>query len=199
MHSMADSAISQRDQKRWESSQRITECAQALTVDRGLDGFTMDDLAEAAGVSRRTLFNYFRSKTDAILGVAPDVPDAAVEAFRSGGPHGDLIDDLIELVRIAVAVMPPDREHTGRGRRILASEPRLLAAAHQRFEAVTVEFTELVLEREGTDFGASRARLLLRLMLALLDLALDRFTADEDRSLVDLFEDEVREARALLA
>ena len=107
MHSMADSAISQRDQKRWESSQRITECAQALTVDRGLDGFTMDDLAEAAGVSRRTLFNYFRSKTDAILGVAPDVPDAAVEAFRSGGPHGDLIDDLIELVRIAVAVMPP--------------------------------------------------------------------------------------------
>ncbi|MDF1604550.1 TetR family transcriptional regulator [Nocardioides sp. YIM 152315] len=196
---MTDSAMTLREQKRWETSHRITVCAQALTAAHGLDGFTMEELAEAADVSRRTLFNYFPSKTDAVLGEPPEIPEAAVDAFRTGGPHGDLVDDLTELVRIAMSVKQPDRDQAQRARRILAAEPRLLAAAHQRFETITIEFTELVLEREGADFGASRARLLLRLLLALLDVALDRFTADDDRTLVDLFEEQLRDARALLA
>lgn len=199
MHSMVESATTLREQRRWDTSHRITVCAQALTAAHGLDGFTMEELAEAADVSRRTLFNYFPSKTDAVLGAAPELPDADVDTFRAGGPSGNLIDDLTELVRIAVSVKRPERDEAGRARRILATEPRLLAAAHQRFEAITIEFTELVLEREGADFGASRVRLLLRLLLALLDVALDHFIADDgDRSLVELFEEQLRDARALL-
>jgi AcrR family transcriptional regulator len=200
LHSMTESAMSLREQRRWETSRRITLCAQELTGAHGLDGFTMDELAEAADVSRRTLFNYFPSKIDAVLGAAPDIPEAAFDAFRAGGPHGNLVDDLTELVRIATSVTQPEREHAERARRILAGESRLLAAAHQRFETITIEFTELVLEREGADFGHSRARLLLRLMLGLLDVALERFTDESnDRSLIELFEEQVREARTLLA
>ncbi len=91
-----------REQKRWETSHRITLCAQRLTDEHGHDGFTMDDLADAAEVSRRTLFNYFPSKTDAVLGAPPEIPDAVVDTFRAGGPHGHLIDDLTELVRAAM-------------------------------------------------------------------------------------------------
>ena len=71
---MTESAISLREQKRWETSRRITLCAQRLTDAHGIDGFTMDELADAAEVSRRTLFNYFPSKTDAVLGEAPGDP-----------------------------------------------------------------------------------------------------------------------------
>ncbi len=188
-----------REQKRWETSHRITLCAQRLTDEHGLDGFTMEDLADAAEVSRRTLFNYFPSKTDAVLGAPPEIPDAVVDTFRAGGPHGHLIEDLTELVRVAMEVKSPDRGEAQRARRILKSETRLLGAAHQRFEAVTIEFTELVLEREGADFGAARARLLLRLLLALLDVALDSFIDGDDQSLVALFEAQVHEARSLLA
>ena len=67
MHSVTESATSLREQKRWECSHRITLCAQRLTDAHGLDGFTVDDLAAAAGVSRRTLFNYFRNKEDLAL------------------------------------------------------------------------------------------------------------------------------------
>ena len=38
-----------------------------LTLERGLAGFTMQELADAADVSRSTLFNYFPSKADAVL------------------------------------------------------------------------------------------------------------------------------------
>ncbi|MFC7495614.1 MULTISPECIES: TetR/AcrR family transcriptional regulator [unclassified Nocardioides] len=195
---MDESAMSLREQKRWGTSHRITVCAQALTDAHGLDGFTMDELAEAADVSRRTLFNYFPSKTDAVLGAAPEVPDADVDAFRSGGPNGNLLDDLARLARVALAVKSPDRASVQRSRRILAAEPRLLAAAHERFESITQDFTELVLEREGADFDPAGARLLLKLMLCLFDTALVVLVEDEtERALVDIFDEQLVLARTL--
>ena len=88
---------------------RIVRCAQRLCLDAGFDGFTMDELAEAAEVSRRTLFNYFPSKVDAVLGAA-EAPDLAspglqevADRFRDGGPHGLLGEDLAELARHLLA------------------------------------------------------------------------------------------------
>lgn len=78
--------VSLRDLRRWETARRINAAAQVLTEEHGLDGFTLDDLAAAVGVSRRTLFNYFPSKLDAVLGPLPDIAGTDVEEFRAGGP-----------------------------------------------------------------------------------------------------------------
>ena len=89
---------------------RIVRCAQRLCLNAGFDGFTMDELAEAAEVSRRTLFNYFPSKVDAVLGAA-EAPDLAspglqevADRFRDGGPHGlpELREIFGELLGIPV-------------------------------------------------------------------------------------------------
>lgn len=200
MHFMTESATSLREQKRWETSRRITHCAQVLADEHGLDGFTMDDLAAASGVSRRTLFNYFPSKTDAVLGEIPEIPEAAVEAFRAGGPHGNLVDDLTELAHLVLSVKQPDRESIELGRRVLTRDPRMLAAAHQRFELVSEEFAALVLEREGDGYEPFRARLLLRMVLTLFDSALEAFAQEgESRTLVDVFDEHLGAARALFA
>ena len=72
MHSVDESAEKRsRADRRQRMLHRITLTAQRLTDERGLDGFTMDDLAEAVDVSRRTLFNYFPGKVDAVLGPDP--------------------------------------------------------------------------------------------------------------------------------
>jgi AcrR family transcriptional regulator len=201
MHYMSESAtaMSLREQKRWETSHRITTCAQELAAEHGLDGFTMDELAEAAEVSRRTLFNYFPSKTDAVLGAEPEVPEADVATFRAGGPHGTLLDDLAELARKSLETKQVDRASVERARRLLRSEPRLLAAAHDRFESITDAFAELVLEREGAGFDPAHARLLLRLVLSLFDVALDAFVGAGDRTLVEAFDEQLAAARALFA
>ena len=200
MHYMTESAMSLREQKRWETSRRITRCAQRLTDQHGLDGFTMDDLAASAGVSRRTLFNYFPGKADAVLGELPEIPEAAVENFRNGGPHGNLVDDLTELAHLVLAVKQPDRESIELGRRVFTRDPRMLAAAHQRFEVIAEEFAALVMEREGEGFEPFRARLLLRLVLTLFDSALESFAQeDESRTLVDAFDEHIGAARALFA
>jgi AcrR family transcriptional regulator len=201
MHSVTESAnTSIREQKRWETSQRITACAQRLTDQHGLDGFTMDDLAAAAEVSRRTLFNYFPSKVDAVLGEHPEISPSVLAEFHGGGPHGDLVEDLAELARAVLAVKQPDRVHVELVRRLMATNPRLLLAAHERFEAITEEFTALVVEREGAGFGTARARLLLRLLLALFDAALVELLQEgETRPLDELFEAQLSATRELFA
>jgi AcrR family transcriptional regulator len=199
MHFMAESATT-RELKRWQTSHRITVCAQRLTDEHGLDGFTMDELAEAAGVSRRTLFNYFPSKLDAVLGASPEIPEDDLEAFRAGGPHGHLLDDLGALAEAVLTVKEIDRDSLALARRVLTSSPRLIAAAHERFEQHTEEFVALLVEREGPAFGASRARLLIRIVLAIFDASLDVLLTETDGRTIDqIFDEQLRETRALLA
>jgi AcrR family transcriptional regulator len=64
----------------------LVAAAVALFTERGYDETTIDDVATAAGVGRRTFFRYFRSKEDAI---SPD-HDAGLarvaEVFRTAHP-----------------------------------------------------------------------------------------------------------------
>lgn len=91
MHSVLKSATSPRGDRR----AAIITCAQQLAVKSGYSGFTFDDLAQAVGVSRRTLFNHVSSKEEAVLGVLPEVTDEQIETLSSGGPTGHLVDDLV--------------------------------------------------------------------------------------------------------
>lgn len=65
-----------RQQRRERTHTAIHEAALKLVLEKGLKATTTDEIAEAAGVSPRTLFNYFASKEDAVLGLrAPVITD----------------------------------------------------------------------------------------------------------------------------
>ena len=72
-----------RERKKAETRSALSSAALRLALELGPDRVTIEAIAEAAGVSPRTFFNYFASKDDAIVGVAP------VEA-------SDLVRDLVE-------------------------------------------------------------------------------------------------------
>ena len=196
MHSMGVSALRAggRAEKQALTRVRIVRCAQRLCLNAGFDGFTMDELAEAAEVSRRTLFNYFPSKVDAVLGAA-EAPDLAspglqevADRFRAGGPHGRLGDDLAELARHLLATQVIDRESARLRRTVLTSSPRLLGVIHERFETLAEQIVGLVLEREGPDFGPVRARLAVGVLVAVFDSAMEAFAqgGPDDPELADL-------------
>ncbi|GJD61033.1 TetR/AcrR family transcriptional regulator [Methylobacterium frigidaeris] len=56
-----------RARKRQETLQRIAETGLRLFGERGYEATTLDAIAEAAGISRRTFFSYFRSKEEILL------------------------------------------------------------------------------------------------------------------------------------
>lgn len=68
------------ERKRHAVKAGISEVAQELFVSQGYDATTVDQIAAAAGMSRRTFFRYFSTKEDVLTGryelVADDIAEA---------------------------------------------------------------------------------------------------------------------------
>ena len=56
-----------RERKRRETLRRIAEQGLKLFLTNGFEATTLDQIAEAAGISRRTFFYYFKSKEDILM------------------------------------------------------------------------------------------------------------------------------------
>lgn len=56
-----------REATKWHNRRSIVDAAAELAADHGVDGFTVSELAEKAGVSRRTIFNHFTNVGDAVF------------------------------------------------------------------------------------------------------------------------------------
>ena len=156
--------------------------AARLTVERGYDGFTMDDLAERVGVSRRTLFNVVPDKESAVLGLEPDFTTSDEGAlFRDCGPTGDLVPDLLAMFEAVMSRLSgADAEaatqtaadhllYTG----ALAADPKVLAMAHARATRHTQEVAELIASRERWPADDLRARSLAAAVGSLVGVSFD--------------------------
>jgi AcrR family transcriptional regulator len=74
--------VSRRELNKAATRQAITGSTLALLRQHGPGNFTVEDIAEAAGISRRTFFNYFNSTEAAIASVTHGFLDSALEQFR---------------------------------------------------------------------------------------------------------------------
>jgi len=59
-----------RDIKKEKTANDIAEAAFELALERGLDGFVVEDIVQRAGYSRRTFANYFSCKEEAVVTIA---------------------------------------------------------------------------------------------------------------------------------
>jgi AcrR family transcriptional regulator len=73
---------SRRELNKAATRQAITDAALALLRSNGPGHFTVEDIADAAGISRRTFFNYFSSTEAAIAAVTFGFLDKALQQFR---------------------------------------------------------------------------------------------------------------------
>jgi len=64
--------------KREATRQRLADAALALFLESGFDNVTVDQIAKAAGVSRRTFFRHFNSKEKVVF----PFTDARIQAYR---------------------------------------------------------------------------------------------------------------------
>ncbi|GAA2210519.1 TetR/AcrR family transcriptional regulator [Nonomuraea monospora] len=62
-----DTTVGLRERKKAETRQAVHEAALRLVVEHGLDAVTVEAIADAANISRRTFSNYFSGKEDALL------------------------------------------------------------------------------------------------------------------------------------
>ncbi|WP_172979887.1 TetR/AcrR family transcriptional regulator [Agromyces agglutinans] len=184
---MSESAIaSGRTARMAATASRITAVSRRLTAVRGLNGFTIEQLCEEVGVSRRTFFNYFPSKEEAVIGLdEAEEFGRYAERFLGRDSRGwsSAVDDLLELaVEHARAAGFDVAEHAD----LVAAidrEPRLLA----RFIDVSREregqLAELVATREGTSPRDPHVRAVVQVVSTALRMTGEQFhdlgTADD--------------------
>lgn len=113
-----------RERKKVETWTAIHEAAASLAHDRGLEQATVEAIAESAGVSPRTFFNYFPAKEDAVLGFHEPVLDPGEAAKLTGAEDflGQVALVLVAVVRSAIR----DTD-TARRRELLQRHPQLFA------------------------------------------------------------------------
>ena len=73
---------SRREQNKLATRRAIADAALSVLRSKGIGNFTVEDIAEEAGVSRRTFFNYFPSLEASLASVTEGFLDNALEQFR---------------------------------------------------------------------------------------------------------------------
>lgn len=96
---MTELELSRRERKKEETKDRIFKAAMKLFKHKGLDGTTVDEIAEKADVAKGTFFNYFPRK-EAVLGYLPEmwVEEAEAQAVEIIEGSGPAIDGIIDMM-----------------------------------------------------------------------------------------------------
>ena len=100
-----------RERKKRATRAAIHDAAMRLFAQQGFAGTTVDQIAEAADVSRATVFHYFPTKEDIVFGDAPSAVVALAEALQGrpaipavrgwlGGLAGWIEPDLVLQLRL---------------------------------------------------------------------------------------------------
>jgi AcrR family transcriptional regulator len=92
------------------SAHQLAAAAQKLFVERGFEETSVEDIATAVGVSRRTFFRYFATKAD-VLWVESDAEFRRLTAFLAADDGSAPARDVVEAAIIsALAFRPGDEE-----------------------------------------------------------------------------------------
>ncbi|MGI5243610.1 TetR/AcrR family transcriptional regulator [Dactylosporangium sp. CA-139066] len=161
-----------RERKKMATRQALHEAAVSLSIEHGLDRVTVEAIADAAEVSRRTFSNYFTSKEEALL-------------------YGDelRIRMLVDAVRERPAAEAPWAALTGAAvdleRRLGARDPRWVtqvrlvrrhpALAAQQVSTYASMEDEITAEIAARSCAPVRARLMAAAFLVAMRVAVQEW------------------------
>ena len=106
--------------RRGTSRKAIIAAAERLFLERGFGSVSMDELAEAAGVARRTLYNQFASKEDIFREMLLRVSAQLGGAFPPGIETQGEVGDVLRLIARMILELHTHPEYLGFLRMVVA-------------------------------------------------------------------------------
>lgn len=175
--------VTRRGRPPGTSARALEEIALELFSARGFDETTIDQIAVAAGVSKRTFFRYFDSKAD-VLWSAFDFEVDNIRRELSDLPTSLPVIDAVRRAVLAVnhyraADVPELRARMT----LIGSVPELGASAAVHYDAWEQAITDYVAARTGQQCDSLFPRTIGRVTLAACRAAYEQWAQHADADL----------------
>jgi AcrR family transcriptional regulator len=182
-----------RERKRRLTFQRIADAGLKSFLSKGYQETTLDDIAAAAGISRRTFFYYFKSKDEILLvhrdGYIEALRTCVLESASAGQPF-DVVHQA--MLKLAARLQAPQLLATARLMRQTKPLRAQVGGNYLQLEQVVYEsLCELfpAKDRDGL-------RLVSMISVSPLRLAVDKWLEEDGKlPLIDYVEDALRKWR----
>jgi AcrR family transcriptional regulator len=148
-----------RERKKQQTRELLAETARRLFSERGFERVSVAEIARAADVSEKTVFNYFPTKEDLVYWRLESFEEELLEAIRSraaGEPVLEAFGRFVSRPRgMLVAEDEATRERLAGLTRMIAQSPALLAREQQIFAGYTDSLAALIaVETESSSVEA---------------------------------------------
>jgi AcrR family transcriptional regulator len=145
-----------RERKKLDTWHALRSAALQLITEHGYEAVTVEDIAAAAGVSKRTYFNYFDSKEAVVFDPDPDEP-ARWDALAKSRPRSEPIWESLE--QFFLAYLATHAKKLPIQKRLIAASPTLAQLARATSDQFHAFLSAWVAERldlaEGERFDAT--------------------------------------------
>ena len=96
--SVVAAATSLRDRKRDETRRSLAAAAYGIVRDEGVEALTAESVADRAGVSRRTFFNYFPSVDSVLTASIAEFFDSIGDRLEARPADEDVLDSALAVI-----------------------------------------------------------------------------------------------------
>lgn len=112
---------------RWEPNapQRLAVAALNLFAEHGYDAVTVDEIARAAGVTRRTFFRHFPDKREVLFDQGPGVQERFAAGLAAAPADAPPLDVVAAGLAEVSAVLQDRRAFARRRQAVIATTPEL--------------------------------------------------------------------------
>ena len=165
-----------RERKRRETLARIVDAGVRLFVAQGYDATTITQIAEAAGISRRTFFHYLGSKDDVLLSLQSGAGALLADAVRAAPPDADPLAAIRSAMTMALAALPT--QDMIAIDRLMRANPQVQARKQASYVRQEEELFAALRERWPQDDRAIGLRLVAVLALGAMRLSIETFTRE---------------------
>nr|BFE37902.1 TetR family transcriptional regulator [Actinomadura rugatobispora] len=148
----------------------LAEQAMELFVERGYEATTVEDIAAAVGMSKRSFFRYFAVKEDVLFGDVEEIAEQ-IAAEITARPERE---EPWESLRVVLGAWE-GRIHASQrelaGLRLVEATPVLRARLHYKRDELRDRVADALRDRPGSGLDAFTADLLVAAAGAALDAA----------------------------
>ncbi len=172
--------LGRRERKKLQTRRALERAGLRLFAERGFDATTVEDITEAADVSRRTFFRYFESKEEVALPDKSQILGRLRRALADRPDTEPVLTSVREaLLDLAAALSEEETEIVLLRARLLTTERTLLARELERQAVWEDLISAAAAARLGCDARTDlRCRLIANSAVAALRAAFTSWAAD---------------------